>query len=628
MVDEVYVIFKTHLDVGFTDFASNVLDKYINQFIPGVFKLDYSNFVWTTGSWLVYEYLQKADNESKKKMAKAIESGRISWHGLPFTCHTEYMTAELFEHSISLSKSLDARFGKKTISAKLTDVPGHTRGMVKLMANNGLSFLHIGKNPAATPPSVPDLFRWQDSEGCEIIVMYDKEYGNHSMIPCTGKAVYFAHTGDNAGPPPVETLEVLYKDLGELFPNAKLTATDLNTVAAAAAGIKEMLPIVTYEMGDTWIHGVGSDPRKTSGYRRLLRYGKTIDEKNAKKLMSSLLFIPEHTWGLDEKTHLDDTTNFKRDEFNKVRTGARFIKMERSWAEQRDYLTTAIQGLDKKEAEAAQLILNEYKLPRFTPEGYKKVFDVYNIHDINGYKIQINETGAICYLEKDGHVYCDAKHLWCKPLYEAFCKVDYDRFISQYLLSTPDWALRDNAKLGMDSAIDYHIAAQTKISGLYIKDNQAVITMEIKGEAHELYGSPKNFAAILEFQNDRIHVDFAWWDKPATRVAEAIWLGFCVKSNDIKLHKLGELINPHEVAEYGNRALHAVEYGIYAGDITIETIDAPLVAPGIPSLLNFGNSQPDLSKGVYFNLYNNVWATNFRMWYEEDARFSFVVYLK
>ncbi len=56
-----------------------------------------------------------------------------------------------------------------------------------------------------------------------------------------------------------------------------------------------------------------------------------------------------------------------------------------------------------------------------------------------------------------------------------------------------------------------------------------------------------------------------------------------------------------------------------------ETLDAPLVAPGEPSLLNFSNRQPPLRQGVHFNLYNNVWGTNFPMWYGEDARFRFVL---
>jgi hypothetical protein len=59
--------------------------------------------------------------------------------------------------------------------------------------------------------------------------------------------------------------------------------------------------------------------------------------------------------------------------------------------------------------------------------------------------------------------------------------------------------------------------------------------------------------------------------------------------------------------------------------ITAETLDAPLVALGERSLLNFTNMQPQLSGGMHFNLLNNLYGTNFRMWYDEDARFRFLL---
>ncbi len=33
-IDTVHVVFKTHLDIGFTDLAENVVSKYVNEFIP------------------------------------------------------------------------------------------------------------------------------------------------------------------------------------------------------------------------------------------------------------------------------------------------------------------------------------------------------------------------------------------------------------------------------------------------------------------------------------------------------------------------------------------------------------------------------------------------------------------
>jgi hypothetical protein len=48
-----------------------------------------------------------------------------------------------------------------------------------------------------------------------------------------------------------------------------------------------------------------------------------------------------------------------------------------------------------------------------------------------------------------------------------------------------------------------------------------------------------------------------------------------------------------------------------------------LFAPGRPSLLDFTNELPDMSGGWHVNLYNNIWGTNFPMWFEDDAVFRF-----
>ena len=88
-------------------------------------------------------------------MEEAIDAGDVVWHGLPFTTYTEMMDASLFRFGLSLSQELDRRFGKKTIAAKMSDVPGHTRAIVPMLAEAGIRVLHIGVNPSSTPPDVP-----------------------------------------------------------------------------------------------------------------------------------------------------------------------------------------------------------------------------------------------------------------------------------------------------------------------------------------------------------------------------------------------------------------------------------------------------------------------------------------
>lgn len=81
----IHLVFKTHLDIGFADYAANVIQKYFRQFIPQAVGLaqrtrhDAARFRWTAGAWLVYEYLNQALPEERHMMEAAIEAGDILW---------------------------------------------------------------------------------------------------------------------------------------------------------------------------------------------------------------------------------------------------------------------------------------------------------------------------------------------------------------------------------------------------------------------------------------------------------------------------------------------------------------------------------------------------------------------
>ena len=80
-------------------------------------------------------------------------------------------------------------------------------------------------------------------------------------------------------------------------------------------------------------------------------------------------------------------------------------------------------------------------------------------------------------------------------------------------------------------------------------------------------------------------------------------------------------VSPLDVVSRGARTLHAVDAVRHRDGFRLELIDAPLVAPGSPSLLRFEDRLPDLAGGWHVCLYANVWGTNFPMWCPGDARF-------
>ena len=130
-VEKVYVVFKTHLDVGFTDLSSVVTNRYMTEFIPKALDVaerlhaegTEERYVWTTGSWLIWKYLQSATPQEVERLEKAIKRGDIVWNGVPYTVESETMNLDLLNTCLLVSQKLDAKYGKRTIAAKMTDVP-------------------------------------------------------------------------------------------------------------------------------------------------------------------------------------------------------------------------------------------------------------------------------------------------------------------------------------------------------------------------------------------------------------------------------------------------------------------------------------------------------------------------
>ena len=58
------------------------------------------------------------------------------------------------------------------------------------------------------------------------------------------------------------------------------------------------------------------------------------------------------------------------------------------------------------------------------------------------------------------------------------------------------------------------------------------------------------------------------------------------------------------------------------GTLQIQTLDAAIVTPGDVTPFPTPLLPVDAAKGMHFHLFNNIWGTNYIMWYpflEEDA---------
>lgn len=657
---KIHVVFKTHLDVGFTDFAARVIQRYFEDFIPKALQLaqtlretsETDRFVWTTGSWLIYQYLEQASARQRADMEAAIINGDLVWHGLPFTFHSELMDAPLFRYGLTLSQQLDQRFGKQTVAAKMTDVPGHTRGIVPLLADAGIRFLHIGVNLASTPPDVPPTFIWRDPAGAEIVVMYQSGYGSFARVEGCDEAIYFAHSNDNLGPPTADEVRTLFARLRAQY-RTEVSASTMDVFARRLVQAKASLPVVTGEIGDTWIHGAGTDPKKVAQFREMLRLRRrwTGDieplslPSELAEFSRALLLVPEHTWGLDIKTHLNDSENYGKREFLAARAKPNFQRVEASWKEQRDYIQKAVDVLGATTwSNEARRSLQSLEPAKPKLDDYAQVTARPLLFELAQFSLGIDDgNGAITRLvhRATGQQWASGSHPLAQMRYHVFSQEDYDRFVRQYnkrLSETAEWAIPDFTKPGMTSAGNTPYQSDFRLERVYFRQgteaDELILTLSGDPTASEAYGCPREVIYQIAAPHDQpvLKLEVQWFGKDASRLPEAIWLLFDPQVRGGKgwtLDKLGQEISPTEVVSNGNRRLHAVDLGVTYRDqkhtFSLQTLDAPLVAFGEQALLNFSNRLPSLTKGVRINLYNNVWGTNFPMWYEDDARFRFIL---
>ena len=218
---------------------------------------------------------------------------------------------------------------------------------------------------------------------------------------------------------------------------------------------------------------------------------------------------------------------------------------------------------------------------------------------------------------------------------------DYRRWFQTYnagaMPQDRDWALWDNTKPGLEHSGARSAWYAPDLVGAWAGRREAadgapgahVLLLELafSEEVRATSAAPHWVIVgyeLVDGRPDELACWLQWVGKPAARWAESTWWSFVPTVPDPQswtMVKLGEEVSPLDVVSRGARTLHAVESVRHPSGVRMELLDAPLVAPGSPSLLRFDDRQPDLSGGWHVCLYDNVWGTNFPMWCPGDARF-------
>ena len=555
----VHVVFMNHLDVGYngipkTGFINNVLNTYFMEYFPRAIQLAYemqnvdpdSRFIYTTHSWLLHLYLNCPKNfvlnnitlycptpEEVQAMETALKRGYITWHAGPMNMQVELMNSHLIEMALHLSTELNKKYKCCSQVWSLRDVPGMSGAAVPTLIRNNITAISVGVNPGSAPPAVPRLFQWRpfNMTNDTIIGMWNP--GGYPLNPGSslsspggisimdsvisaenGEALVFAFRTDNSGPPTsIVEIQTTFFILREQYPGAKVFASTFDNFVNAIN--MSSLPIVYGEIGDTWIQGIASDPRKMALYRATIKAlsqcyeNRMCDVSTTQSSFAPFLIkLPEHTWGLPG---VHSTANWSNTDFQKIKGSSAFVNAEQSWLEQRQFFTIIrdIIMSDNYESYYKEYFMDAMKnlqltlpyLANFTSVDPNTTFKI-SRHD-GSISIAFGSDGSIVHLDRmfGSRLFSfadDKQHRLGMFTYHTYNETDFQRMNSQYDyygnagFDKPNSTASANPK----SAV-YHFP----MIGLYRHNkDDSIFLIELKGDttAHSLYGGPEKVWIQLE----------------------------------------------------------------------------------------------------------------------------------
>ena len=718
----VHVVFMNHLDVGYngipkTGFINNVLNTYFIEYFPRAIQLAYevdnmdsdSGFIYTTHPWLLTLYLNCPKNftlsgvelycptpEEVQTMENALRSGHVTWHAGPMNMQVELMNWEFLQLMIKMATDLNDKYKCCSRVWSLRDVPGMTAAAIPLLLKKGIKAVTVGVNPGSAPPAVPKLFQWRPFNGSKNATIAMWNAGGYPLNPGStlsspgglsimdsvisaedGEALVFAFRTDNSGPPTsIAEIQSVFDILKQQYPGAKVFASTLDNFVNSIN--MSSLPTVYGEIGDTWIQGIASDPRKMALYRAAARavrcsaYPSSI-YCDVTSIVPFLAKLPEHTWGLPS---VHSTTNWSNADFQKVKNGSAFINAEQSWLEQRMFFNITQQILElypktdiefMKELEGIYPVLPN--LNNFTSIDPNTTFKVGN--DLS---IGFGSDGSIIHISGTykGRVFsfADKSHPLGTFSYHTYNESDFELMNSQYdYYGNAGYDKPNSTASANPKSAVYHFP----MKGLYRNINdESIFLVELEGDpiAHEYYGGPEKvwiqvniyFSTKLVDPILDLSFEVIWVNKTATRLAEATMFSFTPPLQEFissrpwqdRLYKVYDY-NPvypddsypesiFSVVENGSFYQHAVEQVILVQEGESMTIKLGLVSPDVPLVcpildtyeqqfktptpfpyMNRWNLDSYSLKGFAFNLHNNIWNTNYPLWYpftEEDKNFK------
>ena len=152
------------------------------------------------------------------------------------------------------------------------------------------------------------------------------------------------------------------------------------------------------------------------------------------------------------------------------------------------------------------------------------------------------------------------------------------------------------------------------------------------GRSREDYGDCGEVRLSLTFRDDDVLLELSLFSKEATPFVEfgSLVLPFAGKAA-YRIGKPGGVVNPEtDIVDCANHAMFNLEREVTIlgqnANLCVCSLDAPLFGIGTPGVYEYhkqyGAERPAV---LYFNLFNNMWGTNFPQWIEGTFTYRFIL---
>ncbi len=689
---KVVVVFKTHFDLGFTDLPERVMAHYAGPIFSAVGQVMKATaaeppqlrYSWTLPAWPLKEFLRNTalPEETRASARRLVGEGRLFWHAYPFTTHTAFCGLEDLVRGIQISRALSEEFGKWPVGAKQTDVPGHTWILPSLLVRAGVKFLHLGCNPGSHSPHVPRFFWWEGPDGSRLLTYYSAGgYGTSPLPPpewAFDTWLALQQTQDNAGPQSSEQLRRIRTTIEEGAPGVEIIFGQLGDFAESLLEHPEQLaglPVVPYDLADTWIHGIGTMPREVAKARQLRanllaleeiaarldwphhhkwdttqQHGKQLDFPLSRQIAplvdeayEQLLLFGEHTWGLDVKSTIRRSYG---EEFVQARETEPYARLEESWVAKQQYVAKASEAFRSatKIVLGARQARDSKSKPQYTQAGPLHVWPgstgMDNVIESEWLRVEVDQAaGGIVSLfdKRTGHEWVDrsSNEPFGGYRYDLYSAHDIAEFMRAYGLFFQDWFVQDFGKQGYPEDMG-HITAYARNFKLRKEEAEhPSYALYLEGGLVERSDSegkavPHQQVSIgirLTDQNPYLELHYRV-TKAVTPLAESAIVPFplILPKPTFRLGQVGSVIDPaRDIVAGANHSLWCADWLDVSDDkvgMAVIFDDMPLVSVGNTGIFTFQPERAPTEPLVYAHLFNTQWGTNFPQWLEGDFDFS------